>query len=45
MSSKLQATNASGAVGDMWIAFKVLRERRKIVIEDLGDGFNFYALE
>jgi hypothetical protein len=37
-------TNASGAVGDMWIAFKVLRERRKIVIEDLGDGFNFYAL-
>lgn len=35
--------NAAGAVGDMWIAFKVLRERRKILIEDLGDGVNFYA--
>jgi hypothetical protein len=37
--------NASGAVGDMWIAFLVIRERRKIVIEDLGDGFNFYSLD
>jgi len=36
--------NASGAVGDMWIAFMIIRERRNIVIEDLGDGFNFYAL-
>jgi hypothetical protein len=36
--------NAAGAVGDMWIAFKVMRERRKIVVEDLGDGMNFYAL-
>ena len=36
--------NASGAVGDMWIAFKVIRERREILIEDLGDGMNFYAL-
>jgi hypothetical protein len=36
--------NASGAVGDMWIAFKVIRERRNIVVEDLGDGMNFYAL-
>jgi hypothetical protein len=36
--------NAAGAVGDMWIAFKVIRERRKILIEDLGDGMNFYAL-
>ena len=36
--------NAAGAVGDMWIAFKVVRERRKIVVEDLGDGMNFYAL-
>jgi hypothetical protein len=35
--------NAAGAVGDMWIVFKVLRERRKILIEDLGDGINFYA--
>jgi hypothetical protein len=36
--------NAAGAVGDMWIAFMVIRERRPIVIEDLGDGMNFYAL-
>jgi hypothetical protein len=36
--------NAAGAVGDMWIAFKVIRERRNIVVEDLGDGVNFFAL-
>jgi hypothetical protein len=36
--------NASGSVGDLWIITLVLRERRKIVIEDLGDGMNFYAL-
>ena len=36
--------NAAGAVGDMWIACMVVRERRNIVIEDVGDGFNFYAL-
>jgi len=36
--------NAAGAVGDMWIAFMVIRERRPIVIEDLGDGMNFYAI-
>jgi hypothetical protein len=37
-------TNAAGAVGDIWIAFMIIRERRSIVIEDLGDGMNFYAL-
>ena len=36
-------TNAAGAVGDIWIAFMIIRERRTIVIEDLGDGFNFYS--
>jgi hypothetical protein len=36
--------NASGSVGDLWIVFKVIRERRNIVIEDLGDGMNFYAI-
>ncbi len=36
-------TNAAGAVGDIWIAILILRERRSIVIEDLGDGFNFYT--
>ena len=36
--------NAAGAVGDMWIVLKVIRERRIILIEDLGDGMNFYAL-
>ncbi len=35
--------NAAGAVGDIWIAFMIIRERRSIVIEDLGDGMNFYA--
>jgi hypothetical protein len=36
--------NAAGAVGDLWVVFLILREHRPIVIEDLGDGFNFYAL-
>ena len=36
--------NAAGAVGDLWVVFLILHERRPIVIEDLGDGFNFYAL-
>jgi Putative zincin peptidase len=37
-------TNAAGAVGDIWIAFMIIKERRTIVIEDLGDGFHFYSL-
>jgi hypothetical protein len=36
--------NAAGAVGDIWIAGMVIRERRNIVVEDQGDGVNFYAL-
>ncbi len=36
--------NAAGAVGDLWVVFLILREHRPIMIEDLGDGFNFYAL-
>ena len=36
--------NAAGAVGDFFIIFLAARERRPIVIEDLGDGMNFYAL-
>jgi hypothetical protein len=36
--------NAASAVGDLWIAFLILRERRPIMIEDLGDGFNFFEL-
>jgi hypothetical protein len=36
--------NAASAVVDLWVVFLILRERRPIVIEDLGDGFNFYAL-
>ena len=36
--------NAAGSVGDIWIAFLVIREPSKIVIEDLGDGFNIYKL-
>lgn len=36
--------NASGSVGDLWIVSKVIRERRNIIVEDLGDGMNFYAI-
>ena len=36
--------NVAGAVGDIWIAGMLIRERRNIVVEDLGDGVNFYAL-
>jgi hypothetical protein len=36
--------NAAGAVGDMWITFVVLRERRNIIVEDLGDGVDLFAL-
>lgn len=36
--------NAAGAVGDIWIIYRVLRERGKILVEDLGDGFNFYTV-
>jgi len=37
-------TNASGAVGDMWIVYRLLREGNNIVVEDLGDGIKIYAL-
>jgi hypothetical protein len=36
--------NAGGAAGDMWIVYKVIRERGNLLIEDLGDGFNMYAI-
>jgi hypothetical protein len=36
--------NISGAVGDMWIALQVLRQRGQIMIEDTGDGINIFAL-
>jgi hypothetical protein len=36
--------NASGSVGDLWIVSKVIRERRNIIVEDLGDGMNFYTV-
>lgn len=36
--------NASGSVGDLWIISLVIRKRRKIVVEDLGDGMNIYAI-
>jgi hypothetical protein len=35
--------NAAGAVGDLWVVFLELRERREILVEDLGDRINFYA--
>ncbi len=36
--------NISGAVGDMWIAFQVIRHRKPVMIEDTGDGVNIFAL-
>ncbi len=36
--------NAASSVGDLWITFKLVCERRSVVVEDLGDGVNFYAL-
>jgi hypothetical protein len=36
--------NAGGAVGDMWIVYKMIRARGNVLIEDLGDGFTMYAI-
>jgi energy-coupling factor transporter transmembrane protein EcfT len=36
--------NAASSVSDLWITLLIIRERRPIVIEDLGDGMNFYTL-
>jgi hypothetical protein len=36
--------NATSSVGDLWIAFRLLGQRRPVVAEDLGDGVNFYSL-
>jgi hypothetical protein len=36
--------NAAGSVGDLWIVFLAIRLRRNIIVEDLGDGMNFYAI-
>jgi hypothetical protein len=36
--------NATSAVGDLWIAFLIIRERRPIVVEDMGEGMDFYLL-
>lgn len=36
--------NAAGSVGDLWIVFLAIRQRRNIIVEDLGDGMDFYAI-
>jgi hypothetical protein len=36
--------NAASSVGDLWIAFRLVCDRRPVAVEDLGDGVNFYAL-
>jgi hypothetical protein len=36
--------NATSSIGDLWIVFKLVLERRPVVVEDLGDGMNFYAI-
>ncbi len=37
--------NASGAVGDLWIVYRVVREPAEVVIEDLGDGIKIYSVD
>ncbi len=37
--------NASGAVGDLWIVYRVMRERGAVVVEDLGDGLKIYSVD
>jgi hypothetical protein len=36
--------NAASSVGDLWIIFRLLLERRPVVVEDEGDGMYFYVL-
>jgi hypothetical protein len=36
--------NAASSVGDLWVAFRLLRQRQPVIVEDLGDGVNFYSL-
>ena len=36
--------NISGAVGDLWIALQVLRQRKPVMIEDTGDRVNIFVL-
>jgi hypothetical protein len=40
----MTAFNATSSVGDLWIAFRLVGQRRPVIVEDLGDGVNFYSL-
>jgi hypothetical protein len=35
--------NFSGAVGDLWIIYRIAQERGSICVKDLGDGFSVYG--
>jgi hypothetical protein len=37
--------NAASSVGDLWIIFKLLGQRHPVIVEDRGDGVNFYTLQ
>jgi putative zincin peptidase len=37
--------NAAGAAGDMWMIYRILREPREILVNDMGDGFSVYKAE
>jgi len=36
--------NAASSVGDLWISFKLFFARGSVIVEDLGDGMDFYTL-
>jgi hypothetical protein len=36
--------NSGGAIGDMYIGWRVAREERSVLIKDSGDGFQLYRM-
>jgi hypothetical protein len=34
--------NSGGAIGDMYIGWRVAREERSVLVKDSGDGFQLY---
>jgi hypothetical protein len=40
----ITAFNAASSVGDLWVAIRLVGQRQPVIVEDLGDGVNFYSL-
>ena len=36
--------NAASSVGDLWVIFRLICQRRQVIVEDQGDGVSFYTL-